>query len=68
MAETARWYRIAADGGSYLAQYRLGLLYQRGEGVPRDLDEAIRLFELAAKQGWPPAKKCVRSGYVDCPD
>ena len=33
------------------AQYNLGLMYERGEGVTQDQTEAIRWFQLAAEQG-----------------
>ena len=32
-------------------QYNLGLRYAKGEGVPRDFQEAARWFRLAADQG-----------------
>lgn len=32
----AKWYRRSADQGNDLAQRRLGLLYERGDGVPQD--------------------------------
>lgn len=34
-AEAARWYRRAADQGVAQAQYALGVLSERGGGVPR---------------------------------
>ena len=44
------------------AEYRQGLQYHNGEGVPQDYKEAARLFRLAAEQGYAPAQ--VNLGYV----
>jgi len=46
-----RLYRLAAEQGNALGQYRLGLMYSVGEGVPLDDEEAVRLYRLAAEQG-----------------
>jgi TPR repeat protein len=43
--------RKAAEQGNAVAQNNLGWAYERGKGVPRDLNEAVRLYRLAAKQG-----------------
>ncbi len=40
----------AAEAGSALAQYNLGRLYENNIGVQKDLVEARRCYELAAKQ------------------
>ena len=44
-------FRLAADQGLANAQYNLGVMYERGEGVPQDYKEAVRLYRLAADQG-----------------
>lgn len=41
----------AADEGNPQAQYRLGLLYANGEGLPLDYVAAADYFEQAAEQG-----------------
>jgi hypothetical protein len=46
----ATW-RNAAGRGNAEAQLRVGLLYERGEGVGQDLIEAYRWLKLAANQG-----------------
>ncbi len=51
MAEAAKWYAKAAERGFAPAQYRLGNLYEKGQGVERDLEKARSLYEEAAKQG-----------------
>jgi TPR repeat protein len=50
-AESARWYRLAAEQGHDRAQYDLALMYAEGKGVPEDATEALRLYRLAADQG-----------------
>lgn len=51
MAEAVRWYRLAADQGLAVAQTNLGIMYDKGAGVPEDEAEAARWFRLAADQG-----------------
>lgn len=41
----------AADAGSPVAQFELAKLYERGQGVARDPDRALALFQAAADQG-----------------
>lgn len=50
----ATWRNVAARGNSD-AQLRVGLLYERGEGVGQDMIEAYRWLKLAANQGHPRA-------------
>jgi putative methionine-R-sulfoxide reductase with GAF domain len=38
--QAAHWFTRAAEDGSVPAQYKLGLLYWGGHGVPRDLNKA----------------------------
>jgi len=40
-----------AEKGDAEAQFNLGLLYDRGQGVPKDKREALRWYRLAATQG-----------------
>jgi hypothetical protein len=40
-----------AEKGDAEAQFNLGLLYDRGQGVPKDKSEALRWYRLAATQG-----------------
>ena len=48
---TAKEVRKSAEEGNASAQYRLGLLYNGGVGVPQDYGQAKEWFEKAAKQG-----------------
>lgn len=53
--EAAEWYQRAADLGDAVGQYRLGVYYHHGCGVPQDLRKAVDLFILAANQDYFPA-------------
>ncbi len=44
-------WRPLAGQGDVRAQYRLGRLYEVGDGVPRDDVEALRWFDAAGEQG-----------------
>jgi TPR repeat protein len=50
-----RWWRKAAGQGYAAAQYRLGVMYDTGKGVPQDFVQAHMWFDLAASQGNKPA-------------
>jgi TPR repeat protein len=49
--QALKWSRLAADEGSSFAQYTLGVLHLRGEGVEKDIIEAARWILKAAEQG-----------------
>ncbi len=56
MADTPRGIahqRAAAERGFDLSEYSLGMLYQRGHGLPRDLDSARHWLARAAAHGHP---------------
>ena len=44
-------YRRGAEKGNADAQYHLALCYEKGQDVPQDFPEALRLYRLAADQG-----------------
>ncbi len=50
------WYRKAAEQGFAGAQYNLGIMYGKGEGMPRDSVCAHMWFTLAAALGDEKAK------------
>jgi len=47
------WYRRASEQGNGAAQYALGLLYDKGYGVPRDEVEAHRWLDLSTSVASP---------------
>jgi len=40
--------RVAADAGNPEAQYALATFYKEGNGVPKDLEKAVRLLQAAS--------------------
>lgn len=50
LKKAAAAYTLAADQGYAMAQDRLGLMYQKGDGVPQDFAKAIELYRNAAAQ------------------
>ena len=53
MPEAIAAWRKASDKGSTSAMVELGVLYGTGAGVPKDEDQARKLFERAAQAGNP---------------
>ncbi|WP_246648815.1 tetratricopeptide repeat protein [Bradyrhizobium canariense] len=51
------WYRRAAEQGDTRAQYSLGLLYDRGFGVPQDIVEASKWLNLSTAAAPPPVRE-----------
>ncbi len=47
----ARWYRKAAEQGHTLAQFNMGVMYLKGQGVSRNGTDAYTWFSLAADNG-----------------
>ena len=46
-----RWFEKAAALGNQFAQYQLGKLLLQGDGVSKDVEEAVRQFTASAEQG-----------------
>ena len=44
-------FYLAAQQGFALAQTKLGLMFMKGKGVPKDFRQAKHWLELAAEQG-----------------
>lgn len=55
-ARTVNFLRERVKKGFASAQFRLGLRYLEGDGVPRNRDEGLRLLRAAAAQGYRDAK------------
>ena len=56
LAESAKWYRLAADKGMPTAQFALGVLYLNGDGVAKDVGQARKWLTAAAEKGTSSAK------------
>ena len=50
-ATALREWTPFAEQGDASAQFNLGLMYRRGEGVPQDNKTAVKWYRLAAEQG-----------------
>ena len=50
-ATALRLYRPLADKGNAEAQYNLGFMYDKGQGVPQEYAVAVKWYRLAADQG-----------------
>ena len=53
-------YRLAADRGDAAAEFTLGVLYEKGQGVRQDNAEAVKWYRKAAEQGHLEAKKSLK--------
>ena len=59
-------YRLAADQGRPdLRSLNLGIMYAKGEGVPKDDAEAVRWYRLAAEQGLANAQLNLGAAYTN---
>ena len=52
----AKEWRPIAEQGDPAVQFNLGLLYLDGQGVPLDLDQAVKWFNRSAEQGYDKAQ------------
>ncbi|MBF0161556.1 MAG: sel1 repeat family protein, partial [Magnetococcales bacterium] len=59
------WLRKAAEQGLAKAQYRLGRLYDKGQGVDQDLPGAAAWYRQAAEQGVTAAQNNLGNLYRD---
>ena len=55
-ATAFRLMKPLAEQGYAKAQYNLGVMYHKGEGVPADHAEAVKWFRKAAEQGYAKAQ------------
>ncbi len=60
-----KWYRKAAEQGFSSAQFNLGLMYDNGQGVPRNNKEAVKWYRKAAEQGFSEAQFNLGNMYSD---
>ena len=62
-AESAKWYRKAADQGLAKAQHNLAVLYDIGQGLTQNEAEAVGWYLKAAEQGFADAQYTVAGMY-----
>jgi hypothetical protein len=58
-----RLLRPLAQQGYATAQYNLGLMYEKGEGVTQDSREAVNWYRMAAQQGYASAQHNLGVSY-----
>ena len=63
-ATALRLLRPLADQGDAAAQYNLGVMHAKGQGVPQDYTEAAKWYRLAADQGDAPAQSNIGGLYA----
>ena len=61
--EAFAWCERAAHSHLAWAQYNLGLMYRKGEGVPQSDTEAAHWYRLAAAQDFPDAQRKLADLY-----
>ena len=54
-----KWFRKAAEQGNADAQLCLGICYAEGDGVAKDMSEAVKWCRKAAEQGHEDAKRAL---------
>ena len=50
-SRAAQWFRRAAEQGEPFAQWRLGVMYLNGHGVPRDYSQAASMVSACSRAG-----------------
>ena len=59
-ADSARWYRKAADAGNAQGMNNLGAMYTTGTGVAKDAAVAVRWYRKTADAGDQDAKDSLK--------
>jgi len=59
------WFQKAADKDFSMAIFNLGICYEKGLGVNKNMKEANRLYDKAATQGFGPARDLTAWDPVD---
>lgn len=62
--QVANYVADSALEGDATSQFRLGLAYFDGEGVPQDYKEAINWFRKAAEQGYASGQNAIGAMYA----
>lgn len=58
-AQALEWYKKAADKGSALANFKIGYLYDNGEGVKKDYKLAMESYKIAEEKKLPEAMAAI---------
>ena len=65
LPEGVRYIRMAAERGYAKAQNQLGVMYEKGEGVPQDMKKSFDLTMQAAVQGLARAQCNIGNKYYN---
>lgn len=57
LAESLKWYKVAAERGHAKAAFALSVFYEKGEAGERNPQEARRWLVRSAESGWPDAQR-----------
>ncbi|MCE2453479.1 MAG: sel1 repeat family protein [Nitrospinae bacterium] len=60
-----RTFRLLAEKGDAVAQFKLGVMYDRGENVPQNFAEAVKWYRAAAEQGHAEAQLAIGRYILD---
>jgi uncharacterized protein len=60
-----RLFRPLAEQGDAAAQFKLSVMYAKGDGIPRDDVEALKWLRLAARQGNSEAQNALGARYAE---
>jgi len=63
--EAAKWFRKSANQGYPRSEYNMGMIYSRGEGVPKSMSESLRWYRKAANQGYIRAQRKLGDFYSE---
>lgn len=63
--EAFAWFKKAAELGNAQAQVELAELYDAGEGVTQDTEQAVKWYEKAAEQGHEEAQLALGLHYLE---
>ncbi len=58
-SDALQWYQMAAEHGHVISQFKLGSMYEKGEGVDTDYSKAEYWYTKAAENGNAEARKKV---------
>ena len=60
-AQAFDFYRRAAKFNNPVAQYNVGMCYQRGDGVAKDCNEALKWYRKALENGYENARRAIET-------
>ena len=61
--EAVKWFRKAADKGAAEAQFNIGFIYSKGDGVRQDMKETLKWYRKAAEQNYAIAQSSLGAIY-----